>query len=171
MFYRFLKLLSNIDIPLDSGEFSAIDKKIINHIKNLPEKNKYIPGLRSWVGFKQIGIEYERAKRYRGKSKYSFFGLIKLAYSGVISFSYVPLRLAIIIGLTITLICLILIIFIFYIKFIIREDLEGWFSLMVAILFIGGIQLMGLGIIGEYVWRTLSQVRDRPKYIIEEIID
>ncbi len=171
IFYRFLYLVSDIKIPLDSGDFSALDKKALTHLKNFKEKNKFIRGLRSWIGFKQISLSYDREKRYKGKAKYSFLSLLKLAINGIISFSSFPLKLASLTGFIITIFSFMYIIYLFYTKIFIGINPSGWTSLMVIILFLGGFNLLILGIIGEYISRIYDDVRNRPTYIIEDKIN
>ena len=167
-FYRFLKLISNINIPLDSGEFSALDKTAIHYLKKFPEKNKYIRGIRSWIGFNQTSHEYNRDLRFKGKAKYNIFSLFKLAFDGIISFSNLPLKLASMAGFIITSLCILYMIFIFCHKIFVGDVPQGWSSLMVVILFLGGIQLLFLGIVGEYIARIYDEVRGRPSYLIKE---
>ena len=168
IFYRLLKLISNINIPIDSGDFSAFDKSIIFYLKKFPEKNKYIRGLRSWVGFNQISIEYDRDNRFKGVPKYNFFSLLKLAFNGIISFSNFPLKLASMVGFIITSACIFYSIYILIHKIFVGGVPDGWSSLMMVILFLGGIQLLVLGIVGEYIARIYDDVKGRPNYIIEQ---
>ena len=170
-FYRLLRVTSDIDIPLDSGDFSAMDRIAIKKIKKFNEKNIYLRGIRSWIGLKQIGIPVERKKRFAGKSKYSLSKLTKLAYDGIISFSTLPLKIASYFGIFITFLSLSYIIIIIVNKLIFNTSPQGWPSLMVIILFLGGIQLVFLGLIGEYLIRIYDEVKNRPNYLIKERIN
>ncbi len=169
-FYRVLDNISSLKMPLDAGTFSVLDRKIVDIIVNLPEKNKYFSGLRAWAGFKQIGIVYNRGKRYKGKEA-SFSRLFKLAMDGIVSFSFVPLKIASFLGFIFSAFAFILIIVLFVLKFFVNLGIVGWTSTITTILFIGGIQLITLGIIGEYLARIYDEVKRRPEYIIGEKIN
>lgn len=168
-FYRLLKKISYIDIPLDSGDFSLIDRKVVDLLIKMPERNKFIRGLRAWVGFQQIGIEYERDKRYAGEPKYSLNKLLNLALDGLISFSYAPLKLATSFGFVVSGFAFFGAIFTF-IQRITIGTIPGFATTVISILFLGGIQLMTIGILGEYIGRIYDEVKQRPLYIVEEII-
>ena len=133
-----MRFISNTNIPLDSGDFSAFDKSIIKNLKKFHEKNKYIRGIRSWIGFNQTSLEYDRDIRFKGIPKYNFFSLLKLAFDGIISFSNFPLKLASIIGFIITSVCIFYMTYIFIHKIYIGSFPAGWSSLMIVILFLGG---------------------------------
>lgn len=169
-FYRLLKKISNIDIPLDSGDFCLMDRRVVNLLRNMPERNRFVRGIRSWVGLKQIGLEYERDRRLRGEAKYTFGKLLKLALDGVVSFSFMPLRLATYLGLFISLGSFISALILVILKLWWDIPLKGWTSTVVIILFLGGVQLVSLGVIGEYIGRIYDEVKKRPLYVIEEVI-
>lgn len=172
IFYRILKYLTPFEIPLDSGDFSIIDRKIVTILNTLPEKNRFIRGLRSWTGFKQIGLEYERDARTAEKPKYTFIKLINLAIDGLISFSDVPLKIISSIGFFFTLLSLLGIGLIFYIKIYVNPNIiQGWANIMVTIIFMGGVQFIFLGIIGEYLARIFDEVKQRPHYIIKKTLN
>jgi polyisoprenyl-phosphate glycosyltransferase len=166
LFYRVLHFLANIQIPLDSGDFSLIDRKIVMHLRALPERTRFLRGLRSWIGYRQIGVEYVRQPRQDGESKYSLAQLIKLGFDGIVSFSAAPLKLALILGLLVSAGGFSLILLIVYLRLTHQFDLPGWTSLMVVVLFLGGIQLITVGIVGEYVARIYDEVKARPLYLI-----
>lgn len=166
-FYIVLNKISSFKMPLDSGTFSIMNKKVVDILKNLPERNKYLSGLRSWVGFKQTGITYERAKRYSGKAS-SLGKLVSLAINGFISFSYIPLRVASFFGFILAILSFMMILFVFFARFYLGWGIVGWTSTLTAILFIGGIQLITLGILGEYLARIYDEVKNRPEFIISE---
>lgn len=172
IFYRLLKKMANINIPLDSGDFCVINKKVLNTLKSIHERNRFLRGLRGWIGFKQIGMEYDRDKRFAGEAKYTFIKLLKLAFDGFLSFSYMPLRLASVLGLIVSGSSFIGILFIFYLRFFTAMTLTvpGWASVAVIILFLGGVQLVTIGIIGEYIGRVYDEVRQRPLYIVQDAI-
>lgn len=170
IFYKLLDKISNLKMPLDAGTFSILDRRVVDIIVNLPEKNKYFSGLRAWTGFKQTGVVYERAKRYKGKEA-SFARLFKLAMDGIVSFSFVPLKMASFLGFIFSVFAFVLIVVLFILKFFINLGIVGWTSTISTILFIGGIQLITLGIIGEYLARIYDEVKRRPEYIIQEKIN
>lgn len=166
-FYIILDKISAYKMPLDAGTFSLIDRKVVNILINLEEKNMYFSGLRSWVGFKQKGIIYERDKRFAGKPV-SFRKLLKLAMDGFVSFSYIPLRVASILGFIFAFFAFLMIIFVIVTRVLFQWGIVGWASTLSAVLFMGGIQLITLGIIGEYLARIYDQVKNRPEYIISD---
>jgi dolichol-phosphate mannosyltransferase len=170
-FYRILQRISNIDIPLDSGDFCLMDRKVVDQIKKLPERNRFLRGLRSWVGFNQVALPYERQARHSGKPKYTFGSLTKLALNGIFSFSSFPLRLATYLGFLVFVVGFIFLIAVIAAYFISGEYPQGWASLIVVMLFLGGVQLLILGAIGEYVAMIHDEVKERPKYVIREYFD
>jgi len=170
LFYRILKRLSTIDIPLDAGDFSLIDRKVIKCLNSLPEKNRFVRGIRSWVGFKQIGLEYERDQRHSGEPKYTFGKLLKLASDGIFSFSFVPLRITLFAGLVLFTIGLISLLFTFIDGIFSLHLPSLGFILLSIVLLLGGIQLIGIGVVGEYLGRVYDEVKGRPLYITKELI-
>lgn len=169
IYYRILKQVAKINIPLDSGDFCLMDKRVVDLLNSLPERTRFVRGLRSWVGFRQVGMEYERDKRFAGKTKYNFTHLLKLATDGVISFSDLPLKIATFIGFTISSLSLLYGIYIALNRIFRPENqIPGWSSLVVGITLLGGIQLTVLGFIGEYLIRIFEEVKGRPLYIIDE---
>lgn len=171
-FYKLLKMVANIEIPVDSGDFCVLSRRALDTIKSMPERNRFLRGLRGWIGLKQTGLEYDRDKRYAGEVKYTFGKLIKLAFDGFISFSYVPLRLASFIGLIVSLMSFLGILIIFYLSFFTSRTVSvpGWASMTVTVLFLGGVQLVCIGIIGEYIGRIYDEVKQRPLYIIQDTL-
>ncbi|MBI4058764.1 glycosyltransferase family 2 protein [Candidatus Microgenomates bacterium] len=169
IFYRLLNMVSIYKMPLDAGTFSLMSQRVVKILTNLPERNKYLSGLRAWTGFTQVGVVYERGKRSSGQQA-SIRRLIKLALDGVISFSYLPLRLASFLGFICALVAFISIIGVFILRIFFGFGIAGWASTMSTILLVGGIQLITLGILGEYLARIYDEVKNRPKYIIEEKI-
>lgn len=169
VYYQILRKLADIDIPLDSGDFCLMDKRVVKLIRSLPERTRFIRGLRSWVGFRQIGIEYERDKRFAGKPKYTFGKLLTLALDGIISFSGVPLKLAIIVGFIISSFSLIYTLYIVVNRiFNTANQVPGWTTIVVAVIFLGGVQLIIIGLVGEYITRIFNEVKNRPLYILKE---
>jgi dolichol-phosphate mannosyltransferase len=169
MFYRILSRLSSVNIPLDTGDFRVISRKVADVLKAMPEQQKFLRGQIAWIGFKQTYIEYEREERAAGEPGYTWKKLFHLAIDGITSFSNVPLRMATIAGLIVSGISFLLILYALYSHFFLGLDTpKGWTSLMISVLFIGGIQLLSIGIIGEYISRLISNTRQRPLYVIEE---
>jgi len=177
-FYRVLGALADIDIPYDSGDFCLMDRKIVDLLNALPERNRFVRGLRAWAGFRQIGLEYERSARAEGEVKFTFQKLIKLAFDGIFSFSKVPLRIATYFGLSVSLIALLGVIFTLFQRVFSDSFFQiglgpvpGFATTVIAILFLGGVQLVCLGIIGEYIGRIYDEVKGRPIWTIREILD
>lgn len=169
-FYRLLQKLSDIEIPLDSGDFGLMDRKVVNALLALPERQRFIRGLRSFVGFRQEGLLYERAGREAGKPKYTFKALVRLAMDGLISFSSAPLNLITYLGLGSCAAALMLIGWVLGRAIIGQKPPEGWASTMVVVLFFGSVQLLSLGIIGEYLRRIFLEVKGRPTFLVREIV-
>ncbi len=177
IFYRLMRKLSDIEIPLDSGDFCLMDRKVVNQINDLPEKNRFIRGLRSWVGFKHIGIEYERHARADGDVKYTLRKLISLALSGLLSFSSIPLRLSSLLGFFIAGTSFVGFIFFFlYRIFDLKlfgysiKEAPGTATIFLTILFLGGIQLITIGILGEYIGKIFEEVKQRPTFVTDKTI-
>lgn len=168
LFYRFINKLSDVAIPLDTGDFRIISKKIKDIIISMPERNKFLRGQIAWVGFNQTSVSYKRDERYSGETNYSYSKMFTFAFDGITSFSNLPLRLATYLGFLVSLISFFIILYTLYQKYINNNVVQGWSSLMVSILFIGGVQLICLGIIGEYLGRIMDNVKQRPLYIVKE---
>jgi glycosyltransferase involved in cell wall biosynthesis len=170
IFYRVLDKLTDMNIPLDTGDFRLIDRKVAEALKQLPERNRYVRGLVSWVGFKQTAIEFERSERFAGETKYPFKKMIKLALDGIMSFSYKPLKTASWLGAIISFVSFLYLLWVLIQKiFFPQWSLAGWTSLIAVSLFFNGIVLLMLGIIGEYVGRIYDEAKGRPLYIISEL--
>lgn len=169
-FYRLLHKLSDIEIPLDSGDFGLMDRKVVDALLALPERQRFIRGLRSFVGFRQEGLLYERAGREAGKPKYTLNALIRLAMDGLISFSGAPLNLITYLGLGSCAAALMLIGWVLERAIVGQRPPEGWASTMVVVLFLGSVQLLSLGIIGEYLRRIFVEVKGRPTFLIREVV-
>lgn len=171
-FYRFLKKIASIDIPLDSGDFCVMNRRVVDAMNSLPERNRFVRGLRSWVGFKQVGLEYSRDKRLAGKSKYNLTKLFKLAFDGIFSFSYIPLQFMFYLGL-ISLIISILGSFVaIYLRFFTTayNRVPGFATTIILVMFVGGLVLFSVGIMGEYIRRIYDEIKARPQFIIESTL-
>jgi dolichol-phosphate mannosyltransferase len=170
LYYRLLLLFSHIRLPLDAGDFALLSRRVVDELKNLPEHHRYLRGLRTWVGFRQIGIEVVRSERYSGQSKYTFRKLLGLAFDGIFAFSVVPLRVVTILGLATTLVALMFAAYSLYVKLILHRSPEGFTALILVIVFVSGVQLLSLGMIGEYIGRVYEETKGRPHYIISRKI-
>ncbi len=167
-YYRILKRITNVDIPVDTGDFRIIDRKVVNAINAMDEPDKYIRGQVAWTGFKTTFVDFERDERRFGTTGYSFKKMTKFAMDGITSFSNYPLKIASIFGFIVSGIAFLLVIYVLLSKYVFHNAIDGWPSLMLTILFIGGVQLICLGIIGEYLWRIMNNVRNRPLYVVDE---
>lgn len=172
VFYRLVNRLSDVPLPLDAGDFRLLDRQVVDVLSQLREENRYIRGLVAWVGFPQSAVLYERDARYAGKSKYSMTKLMKLATDGVTSFSERPLRISFQIGALFTLVAAVLGIYILVAKIVAPSGSipAGYASLMLAVLFLGGVQLISIGLLGEYVGRIYRESKRRPLYVVAESI-
>jgi len=168
VFYRILKGFTKIDIPVDTGDFRLLSKKAVSHLRELREHDRFVRGLVSWIGFKQAAIHYHRDKRYAGETKYPYRKMIKFALDGITSFSSVPLKLATILGYITSFFAFVYACTVFIQK-VLGITVQGWATIMVGMLFIGGVQLICLGIIGEYIARIFNQTKKRPMYIVDEV--
>ena len=168
-YYRLLFHLSDIKIPMDTGDFRLLNRNALNAVLKLREKHRYMKGLFAWVGFKQQEIQYEREARYKGKTKWSFFALFNLAFDGLTSFSILPLRLASTVGFLSALFGFFYGVTIIIKKIFFHEPVVGFTSLVVLVTFFGGIQLLSIGIIGEYIGRIFNETKNRPLYIVKNI--
>ncbi|HKN24848.1 MAG TPA: glycosyltransferase family 2 protein [Candidatus Acidoferrum sp.] len=166
VFYRMMATLSDIRLPLDSGDFGLMSRRVIEEVRKMPEHHRYLRGMRSWVGFRQVGIEVERAERHSGKSKYSVMGLVKLAFDGIFAFSIVPIRAAALFGAFVMFLSSLYVIYSIYIRVFLHKSPQGFTALLVAVTFFSGTVLFFLGVIGEYVGRIYEETKARPEYIV-----
>jgi len=168
LFYRILSGLSTVKIPLDTGDFRIIDHKVVEVLRNMPEKSKFLRGQISWIGFRQTFLEYDRQERNAGETNYPFRKMLNFALDGITGFSDLPLRFVTWFGIIVTVFAFLVTLYVLYSRFILQHYAEGWSSLMITVLFLGGVQMIAIGIIGEYLSRVHSNVRNRPLYIIRE---
>ncbi len=169
-FYRVLKQLADVDIPTDTGDFCLMDRQVVELLNQMPERNRYIRGLRSWVGFRQTALKFGRDSRYAGDVKYTFAKSFGLAINGLVSFSSIPLKLSTYLGLFSALIALIMAVLVFYWRFFTpHSTLTGFATIAIAIFFLGAVQLISIGILGEYIGRIYEEVKGRPLYTLSEI--
>lgn len=167
-FYRVLNRLSEIPIPLDTGDFRLMDRSVVDVLKSMPERHRFVRGMVAWVGFRQVELPYERAERFAGTSKYPLRKMLAFALDGIISFSSKPLRVAMMLGVLSSLLACLGILYAIYMRIFTATWVEGWTALMIAVLFIGGIQLIALGVIGEYLARVYTESKSRPLYVVND---
>ena len=169
-FYRLLKQLADVDIPTDTGDFCLLDRQVVDILNTMPERNRYIRGLRSWVGFQQTAIRFERDSRFAGEVKYTFGKSLALAVNGLVSFSQVPLRLSTYVGLLAAVAAILMALLVLYWRlFVPHSPLTGFTIILISIFFLGAIQLVSIGILGEYVGRIYQEVKGRPLYTLAEV--
>jgi glycosyltransferase involved in cell wall biosynthesis len=166
LFYRILRRLSNVDIPADAGNFSLMDRAVVDVINTMPERDRYVSGLRAYVGGKQIGVEFERAPRYAGQPRQSPLKLMRMATDAFFAFSELPLRFATILGFVVSGVAFLVLLNVLYQKLISGAAILGWASTMTSILFLGGIQLIAVGVIGEYIGRIYNEAKGRPAWVV-----
>ena len=169
-FYRLLKSISYIDIPLDSGDFCFMSRRVVDVMNQMPEESRYMRGMRSWIGFEQIGIHYERSERAAGESKYSFRKLLQLAYNGIFNFSEFPIKLIKRVGYSAVFASFVYLTYSIYRKLFFNDVPQGFTATIFLIVFFSGIQLFFMGIMGEYLLRIFFQVKGRPLFVIKEEI-
>jgi len=167
-FYQVINKLSRVSIPPNTGDFRLIDRRVVESIKKMPERQRFMKGIFAWVGYKQTSILFDREPRYQGQTKWNYWKLWDFAIDGITSFSFLPLKVWTYVGLIIALVSLVYASFLILRTIILGIDVPGYASLMVAILFLGGIQLLTLGIIGEYIGRVYEEVKGRPLYLVRD---
>lgn len=167
LFYRILKKMTTVNIPLDTGDFRIIDRKVVDYLRLMPEQNKFLRGQIAWLGFKQTSVLYNRDSRKSGKTGYSIAKMFRFAMDGITGFSDTPLTFVTRLGFIMSFVSFLVILYAIYSHYILHITITGWTSLIITILFIGGIQLISVGIIGEYISRINKNILKRPLYIIE----
>lgn len=169
-YYRLQKKISNFNIPIDSGDFSMLSRRVVDNLNLMPEKSRYLRGMRAWVGFKQIGFEYDRDERQAGETKYSWSKLFELAFNGIFNFSDFPIKFITRLGFLTILFSLIYFGYNVFRKVVYNDVPKGFTATILAIILFSGVQLISLGLIGEYVLRIYNQVRNRPLFVIDKVI-
>ena len=170
-FYRVLRALTDVDIPVDTGDFRLIDRKVCDALKLIKERNRYVRGLISWLGFRQTGVEYVRDKRFAGETKYPLKKMLRFAFDAITSFSFKPLKLSSYVGVTISLGGFAYLMVVLYLKLFTDRTITGWASMMAVSLFFNGVVLMMLGIIGEYIGRIYDEAKGRPLYLVRDTLN
>ena len=168
VFYRTLRKITSFDIPVDTGDFRLISREVADHLVNMGESSKFLRGQIAWLGFRQTSVEFERQERKAGSTKYTLRKMMRFALDGITAFSNFPLQIATFLGFLFSLMAFLIILYALYSKFILNQVVTGWTSLMISSMFIGGIQLLCIGIIGEYISRISTDVKKRPSFVIEE---
>ncbi len=168
LFYRIIYRITDVQIPLDTGDFRLLDRKVVDVMKSMRERHRFLRGMASWVGFRQVGVEYKRAARYAGVTKYPFRKMLKLALNAITSFSYFPLQVATFFGFVSAGIAIIAIPVVIILRMSGSPQLTGQATTLIAVLFLGGVQLISLGVLGEYIGRLYDEAKGRPLYIVRE---
>ena len=169
-FYRILNSLSDVPIPLDTGDFRLMSRQVVDTLRAMPERDRFVRGMVSWVGFKQTAILYKRAERFAGESKYPLRKMLHFAMDGILSFSTKPLQMSVTLGMLCASIAMFGILYAIVLRLFTNIWVEGWTALMIAVLFLGGVQLISVGILGEYIGRIYNQVKNRPLYVVQEYL-
>jgi len=167
-FYRLLNRISDVPIPLDTGDFRLMSRAVVDTLKAMPERDRFVRGMVSWIGFRQTALPYSRAERFAGESKYPLRKMLRFATDGILSFSIRPLQLAVSAGLISAALALVGIGYALLMRIFTSTWVEGWTALMIAVLFLGGVQLTCVGILGEYVGRIYNEIKQRPLYVVQE---
>lgn len=170
LFYRLITSLSELRLPLDAGDFSIMSRRVVDEIRAAPEHNRYLRGLRTWVGFRQTGIEVERAERYAGRSKYTFGSLLRLGFDGIFAFSTAPLRAAAVLGAVGIVLSALYALYAVYARLVLDRSPQGFTALIVVMTFLAGLNLFFLGIIGEYIGRVYEEAKARPLYVVSRLV-
>jgi glycosyltransferase involved in cell wall biosynthesis len=170
VFYRLIASLSKLKLPVDAGDFGVMSRRVVDEIRRAPEHNRYLRGLRTWVGFRQTGIQLERGERFAGRSKYSVRALIRLAFDGIFAFSIAPLRAAALLGAIAVVLAMLFALYAVYARVILHQSPQGFTSVIVVMTFLSGMNLFFMGVIGEYVGRVYEEAKARPLYVIDKLI-
>lgn len=170
LFYRLIAVVSNIRLPLDAGDFALLSRPVLEKVRALPEHHRYLRGLRSWVGFRQTGVAIERAPRAAGRSKYSAMRLFRLAFDGIFAFSMAPLRAASILGLLVMIAAFLYALYAVYVRLFLGISPTGFTALIVVVTLLSGVQLLVLGVIGEYLGRVYEEAKGRPLYVVGRLV-
>lgn len=170
VFYRMIASLSNVRLPLDAGDFGLMSRRVVDRLRELREHHRYLRGLRTWVGYPQTGIPVERSERAAGRSQYTLGKLLRLAFDGIFAFSMAPLRAAAVVGLLATAGAVLFALYAIYVRVVLGQSPQGFTALIVVITFFSGVQLLFLGVIGEYMGRVYEETKGRPQYVVERTV-
>jgi dolichol-phosphate mannosyltransferase len=169
-FYRLLNKLSDVPIPVDTGDFRLMSRAVVDTLRAMPERDRFLRGMVSWVGFRQVALPYARADRFAGASKYPLRKMLRFATDGILSFSTKPLQASVALGMASAALAVVGIAYALFLRIFTNLWVEGWTALMIAVLFMGGVQLISVGILGEYVGRIYNEIKNRPLYVVQEYI-
>src|SRR5919106_3597762 len=170
LFYRMLRHLTTTDIPVDAGDFRLMSRTAVTALRSIRERNRFVRGLVGWIGFRHATVKYARDSRYAGATKYPFRKMLGFALNGIFSFSFRPLQMATYLGFGVSLLSFIYLLYAIWLKLFTNQVVQGWASVMVAVLFVGGVQLISLGVMGEYIGRIHEEVKQRPLYLVESVV-
>jgi dolichol-phosphate mannosyltransferase len=171
LFYRLFRRLAATDIPADTGDFRLLSRRAVDSLARMPERARYLRGMTSWIGFRQVGVPYHRDPRFAGSSKYPFAKLLRLASDGIASFSVAPIRLLTRLGFVMIVFCAGVLAWTLYTRFFTHNAPQGWTSVLAIVLLLGGIQMLGMGIVGQYIARIFEETKQRPLYFVAEIVE
>jgi dolichol-phosphate mannosyltransferase len=171
LFYKTINRLSTVEIPEQAGDFRLLSRRALDALLAMPERARFLRGMSSWIGFRQAGVRYERDPRHAGSTKYPLRRMVRFAADAVTSFSTAPIRIVVTLGFGAVLVCLLALAWTLYLRLFTDETIQGWTSVIVIVLFLGGVQLISLGIIGQYVGRVFDEVKNRPLYVVAEIVE
>jgi polyisoprenyl-phosphate glycosyltransferase len=171
LFYRLINSLSDVEIPLDSGDFRLLDRRAVDAMLAMPERHRLLRGMSSWIGFRQYGIKYARAARFAGSTKYPMRKMLNLALDGIFSFSTVPLRFVTILGLITAAVAAIGVLYSLIVRIFTPHWVAGWATLILAVLFMGGVEMFCFGIVGEYIGRIYTEIKQRPLFLVREVLE
>jgi len=169
-FYRVINRLSEVPIPPDTGDFRLMSRAVVDTLRQMPERHRFLRGMVAWTGYRQTAVAYDRPERFAGQTKYPLSKMVRYALDGILSFSIKPLQMAIALGLVTVCLAVIGIVYALVLRLFTSVWVEGWTALMIAVLFLGGVQLLSLGIIGEYIGRIYAEVQRRPLYVVRDMI-
>jgi dolichol-phosphate mannosyltransferase len=171
VFYRLLRRMTSTDIPADTGDFRLLSRRAVDSLARMPERARYLRGMTSWIGFPQTGVTYRRDARFAGDSKYPLAKLVRLASDGIASFSTAPIKLLTRIGFVMIVFCAGVLAWTLYTRFFTHNAPQGWTSLLAVVLLLGGMQLLGMGIVGQYIARIFEETKQRPLYLVAEVVE
>ena len=171
LFYRLLSAMTATEIPRDVGDFRLLSRRAREAILRMPERARFLRGMSGWIGYRQIGVEYARDPRYAGESKYPFKSLLRLALDGIVSFSVAPIRLVTGLGFALVVFCLGVFAWVLYVQFATPHHPAGWTSVIAVVLLLGGVQLLSIGVIGQYIGRIFEEAKRRPLYLVDEVVE
>jgi dolichol-phosphate mannosyltransferase len=171
LFYRLIGAITATEVPRDVGDYRLLSRRAADAIRTMPERARFLRGMTGWIGFKQIGVEYARDPRYAGESKYPFKSLLRLALDGIISFSVAPIRLVTALGFALVVFCVGVFAWVLYVRFGTAHHPSGWTSVIAVVLLLGGVQLVSIGVIGQYIARIFEEAKQRPLYLVDEVVE